>query len=360
MRIHCIQIFLIILFASFTSCQTGKSKTVSVVWKNNKAVAIAIPLSYLKDSEDPTKHLAVQLIKSEQPTNVLGEFTISNDQVLFEPLVPLTRNLEYDILFHNESVATVAIPPSDAPAPELLSLYPTQDTIPENLLKIYLRFSQPMEEGHSLSFVTVLKNDRDTMKGTFLDLQPELWSNDGTMLTLWLDPGRIKRELIPNLKLGAPLITDQHYTLLISGNWKSKEGILLKSSHRKEFITTLRDDQSPQIKQWTSIVPAVASIDPLTINFKESLDYGLLNDAVLITDERNTSINGTITISNEERTFQFVPETQWKPGNYSITFESRLEDLSGNNLDHPFDRDLKVNAEVGERNGVFKMSFTIR
>ena len=41
--------------------------------------------------------------------------------------------------------------------------------------------------------------------GTFLDLQPELWNAEGTVLTLWLDPGRIKRDLIPNKELGIPL-----------------------------------------------------------------------------------------------------------------------------------------------------------
>ena len=36
------------------------------------------------------------------------------------------------------------------------------------------------------------------MKSIFLELENELWNPEHTQLTLWLDPGRIKRDLIPN------------------------------------------------------------------------------------------------------------------------------------------------------------------
>ena len=55
-----------------------------------------------------------------------------------------------------------------------------------------------MEEGRSTRYVVLVKEGVDTLKGTFLDLQPELWNDDATELTLWLDPGRIKLDLIPN------------------------------------------------------------------------------------------------------------------------------------------------------------------
>ena len=83
-----------------------------------------------------------------------------------------------------------------------MAIYPTQDTVPENLLKIYLQFSKPMREGQALRHIELLKNNRDTLPGVFLDLQPELWNVDRTTLTVWLDPGRIKRDLQPNGPIG--------------------------------------------------------------------------------------------------------------------------------------------------------------
>ena len=59
-------------------------------------------------------------------------------------------------------------------------------------------FSQPMQEGVSAEHICLVKGEKDTLKNVFLDLQPELWNHDRTMLTLWLDPGRIKRDLQPN------------------------------------------------------------------------------------------------------------------------------------------------------------------
>ena len=79
--------------------------------------------------------------------------------------------------------------------------------MPENLLKIYLRFSHPMREGQSDKYISLIKNGKDTLPDVFLNLQPELWNEDRTVLTVWLDPGRIKRDLQPNLKLGNPLAT---------------------------------------------------------------------------------------------------------------------------------------------------------
>ena len=62
-----------------------------------------------------------------------------------------------------------------------------------------------MQEGQALENITVIKNGKDTIPSIFLDLQPELWNKERTILTLWLDPGRIKRDLQPNKKLGLPL-----------------------------------------------------------------------------------------------------------------------------------------------------------
>jgi hypothetical protein len=77
-----------------------------------------------------------------------------------------------------------------------------------------------MMESRSAGFIKLVKNGTDTLHDAFLDLQPELWNEDRTVITLWLDPGRIKRDLQPNLKLGAPLQQSEKYRSLFQSNGK--------------------------------------------------------------------------------------------------------------------------------------------
>jgi hypothetical protein len=357
-----VQTLLISFFVSFliVGCRPNKPPTsVSVIWQNNKAIGLSIPKSLVgKNSLD---HLQVRLVKPGERFAVLGNFTVNEDQVKFAPVVPLTRAFLYEVLLNDSLLEEIEIPLDESVvAPELLSVYPTQDTVPENLLKMFFHFSQPMVEGQSLQHITLIKNSQDTLKGTFLELQPELWNNESTVLTLWLDPGRIKRDLIPNKELGAPLNAYENYTLRISNQWKSKEGKSLATDYSKRFVTTSRDGESPLPDQWIIMVPSSGTKQPLEIDLKEPLDYLLLNDAIRLVDDQQNFVAGTIQLSQEERRFHFLPDKIWKAGRYTLLIEGRLEDLAGNNLNRPFDKDLKSKEKQKAFKDIFEREFDIR
>ena len=137
---------------------------------------------------------------------------------------------------------------------------------------MYFEFSEPMVEGSSLQHLTLIRNDRDTMRGTFLDLQPELWNSDGTVLTLWLDPGRIKRDLIPNKELGSPLKQGERYTLHVNKSWQSKNGVPLAKNYSKTFVTINRDEESPDPLTWKVSAPSSNDKQSLEIQFPQPLD----------------------------------------------------------------------------------------
>lgn len=138
---------------------------------------------------------------------MLGEKKRDDDKILFTPLVPFTPNLDYEIVFRGRVIRKVKIPRHpQALAAAIISVYPSTDTVPENLLKIYLGFSAAIREGEALKHVFLLDGENDTLSNVFLDLQPELWNEERTVLTLWLDPGRIKRGLIPNEQMALILI----------------------------------------------------------------------------------------------------------------------------------------------------------
>ncbi len=48
---------------------------------------------------------------------------------------------------------------------------------------------------------------------------------------------------------------------------------------------------------------------------------------------------------NKERAFLFYASESWKAGEYNLRIEGRLEDLAGNNLNRPFDKDLKTKGK---------------
>jgi hypothetical protein len=233
------------------------------------------------------------------------------------------------------------IPVADSTdAPNLTHCYPQQDSLPENLLKIYLHFSHPMREGQSDQYIRLIQNGTDTLHDVFLNLQPELWNDDRTVLTVWLDPGRIKRELQPNQRLGNPLQANGTYELLVSKKWRDIQGRNLQKDFSNRFVVTKRDDTCPDPDQWKMILPKSRSREPLILSFGEALDHYLLMETMQISSKEGISIKGKFEWDVHDQFCRFTPAAEWVAGNYVLAIASKLEDLAGNNLNRPFDRDI--------------------
>ncbi|MBC7920589.1 MAG: hypothetical protein H7Z75_05805 [Ferruginibacter sp.] len=317
--------------------------TVTLRWNGNRATGLSIPKNLLPPvaAGSPAHLPEIRLVGTGNQTAVLGQYRTAGEEVLFEPLVPFTRGLRYQVWVLGKRLDEIEIPaltPGDAPA--LLAVFPSQDSLPENLLKIYLRFSRPMREGQAQKYVGLLNNENDTVPGVFLDLQPELWNTDRTVLTLWLDPGRIKRDLQPNRLLGSPLQNGTRYRLVVSAAWPDEQGACLPKSYAKSFVTVPRDSLSPDPGQWRINQPQPGTGQPLEVDLGETLDYSLLRETLSILDEGGKIVSGEWQVMSEEKKCQFKPQAVWVPGTYELRIESRLEDLSGNNLNRPFERDV--------------------
>lgn len=350
-------IFFVLLFAACTK----KPSAISIIWKDDRATGISIPVAKAGDATDSLESkLSVRLATEGNTTPIAGSYQKQNNTVVFEPLIPFTRGLSYAIILNNTTIGKIKIPEADQKdAPELLSIYPAKDTLPENLLKMHFRFSKPMREGQSVRHLTLINNTSDTLKGTFLDLQPELWNEEGTLLTLWLDPGRIKRDLQPNQQMGTPLQANNNYTLLISEQWKDKNGTALIKSYRKDFVTTARDSISPDPKKWSVKTPALSSRQSLLIQFHESLDHNLAATTLHIIDKNNTTVTGVWKTNEQASEVSFITEYRWTEGDYLLQIESRLEDLAGNNINRAFDVDVRYKAKPASAKEIVSIPFTI-
>ncbi|WP_082213218.1 hypothetical protein [Dyadobacter psychrophilus] len=316
---------------------------ITIHWKDKKASSISIFNQNLGSiSGDSISDLVkISLKNGENKVAILGNFSKQGDSLIFEPLVPFTRGLDYELIIRNQSSGAFTIPDAaDKDAPELTGFFPSGDTLPENLLKVFLHFSHPMREGQSGKFVALVKGNSDTIQGAFLDLQPELWNENRTILTLWLDPGRVKRDLQPNKKLGAPLQSNASYHITVSPEWQGSNGGKLKTAFKKTFLTTSRDSISPAPASWKISFPKTDTKQPLNVDFLESLDHSLLNETFSVTTRKGETLPGQWHIGPKEKSAQFKPNTPWKQENYILKVETRLEDLAGNNVNRAFDGDV--------------------
>jgi hypothetical protein len=343
---------LIFFVLAFAGCRNTSTKNIRILWENKLASGVIIPKYLVPDlpKDSLFNLLSIRLLSKDSKTRILGNITISDGDILFKPLIPFSKGSGYEIYYRSKKIGSFKIPLADAAdAPVVNVIYPTTDTLPENLLKIYIRFSHQMQEGESGKYILLVNNKRDTLSDIFLDLQPELWSDDRKVLTMWLDPGRIKRDLQPNKRLGNPLKAGDSYKLVINKQWKSTEGLQLKQEYIKKFLTGPRDSVSPDPNQWKLTIPVAGTIQALSIDLLESLDYFLLQEAIHISDSDKNLVKGSSKIGNKGMTWSFIPAGNWKPGIYTVEIQSRLEDLAGNNINRPFDRDLKNKKTPGTK-----------
>jgi len=317
-------VLLCVFFAVICTCCTPKPNIPTIIWENDKAVSVLLEVTD-----------TVSIYVDGSPYKVLGEWNPPR----FVPAIPFERGQTYRT---STGIAFTIPPDTTRRPPILIGSFPSCDTVPSNLLKIYLQFSEPMSEGRSSHFVQLFDDvTGDTIKNAFLDLQPELWNDDGTMLTLWLDPGRIKQDLIPNKKLGVVMNDHSKYRLVVAKGWRAKNGVALEIDYKKSFVTTTRDVKKPDVNSWSVDVKG----DTVVVDLKESFDWSLIHSTVsIIHNDEVISISKTITEVGEKKLYLILSE-RLRSGDYSLTVESRLEDLAGNNLNRLFETDVTTSSK---------------
>ena len=279
-------------------------------------------------------------VGEESQTSVIGVIVSVKGKHSFTPVVPFTPGQTYTLRKMDTVVMASFTIPERMPteAVELLAVYPRLDTVPENLLKMYFKFAQPMQEvGNALDFITVTnETDREETQ-PFLRLESELWNKERTLLTLWLDPGRIKTDLIPNKERGLPLTHGNSYTIAIDSSWKSIGGKSLEKKYLKKIYVGPRDDKQPKMKEWQLRIQDGDSLQSLYLDFKEPMDAFLATETIRFYDLDNTEIKGQSKLLNNESVLKFIPDREWESPEIEVRVESRLEDLAGNNLNRLFD-----------------------
>jgi len=306
------------------------------------------------------------------PPPMLGFYRVQAQTVRFEPRFPLQPGVRYRAVFRPSEIPTkdraeagviatiFRVPPRPRnPTTEVTQIYPTSDILPENLLKFYIHFSAPMSRGHIYDHIHLRDQEGQAIELPFLEIDEELWDPALTRLTLFIDPGRIKRGVLPLEEIGPALQAGKQFTLVINRAWQDGEGNPLKKSFRKQFQVGPPDRTPPDPRQWKVQPPKAQTREGLRIVFSDPMDHALAQRLIKVVAKAGGPVDGQVLIGDQERTWTFIPAAPWERGTFNLIVVTSLEDLAGNNIGKPFEVDLFENIQRKVATSTIQMPFEI-
>jgi hypothetical protein len=304
---------------------------------------------------------------------MMGSYRIADAKLRFQPAFPLEQGVTYRAVFRParlpgfagagsaEIVSNYQLPSPRQKSPTVVTqVYPTANVLPANLLKFYIHFSSPMSRGHSYDHIKLMDATGKAVELPFLEIDQELWNAEMTRLTLFIDPGRIKRGVQPLEEIGPVLMTNRSYTLLIQRDWENAEGIPLKQPYRKRFTAGPAIREPLNTAQWRISPPRSRSRDSLRLRFARPLDHALALRVIRVLDAEDHAVPGEARLGAAEREWSFTPQRAWPEGRYRIGVETTIEDLAGNNIGKPFEVDLFEGVEQSLSNSTVAIPFEVR
>ena len=321
----------------------------------------AVTLAVSENQKTPTfkvyKGLLTAVDQVYGKKEMLGAFTQSGTNIQFIPILPFQKNSDYTVIYNNTTYPFKISLDVSYEHLHVETIYPNTTTLPSNFLKWYIRFSKPVNPSKIYEHIYLIDNKTNTkVDRALLPLETPLLSDDGTLLTLWIEPGRQKRDLGPNKRLGEVLITGTSYTLVIDKELKDHQGIPMNIEFNHSFTVSTSDRIKPVISSWKLHLPTVETKEPLHINFQEFLDYGSLQNAIHIVDASGNKLEGKFMIHSNQKSITFIPLNNWNKETYTIQCKQTIEDTSGNNLERLFDRDITLKTTPP----TLELSFTIQ
>jgi len=292
---------------------------------------------------------------------LLGAYSVEGGALTFRPRFPFAPGVRYRAVFRSPdgvSVERIFEGPSKPTIPEarVEAVYPSAAVLPSNILRLYVYFSAPMSRGEAGAHLRILDDKKKPLEGVFLPGE-ELWDPTGRRLTMTFDPGRIKRGLTSNQKMGPPIAEGRLYNLVIDREWLDARGVAMKEGFRKTFRGGPANRVSPDPAKWRIAPPKAGTVDALSVEFGEPMNSALLQ-RMLSVQGPGGGIEGTVSTGPEERTWRFVPQSPWRAGDYRIVVDTNIEDLAGNHIGQAFDID--VFEHVTEHIATKTVSLTFR
>jgi hypothetical protein len=190
-----------------------------------------------------------------------------------------------------------------------------------------------------------------------LPLDTALWNPEHTRFTVLFDPGRVKRGILPNRRMGRPLTPGETFTLIVRAGWPDAHGVPIVATFQREYRVGPPIERGLDPGSWTVSPPPAGSREPLAVEFPWSLDRALLQRTLTIT-RGDAPVAGDVTVSSGERRWIFTPRSPWQAGDHALVAQRELEDVSGNRVGHAFETGAADADDA--RAAAARVPFTIR
>jgi hypothetical protein len=303
---------------------------------------------------------------------VVGEYQVTGTRVRFQPLFPFAAGGVYTCRF---SLAGEQVPPDSGPAEgveltftmpapvghaatRVTAIHPRGATVPENLLRLYIHFSAPMQRKDVQNHIRLFNSRGEEVGMPFVQVNHGLWDAESRRLTLFFHPGRIKRGVAPHESMGSVLQAGETYRLVVDGDLRDSRGYPLAAGYEQEFVVVSADRRSPEPVAWLLEAPGSAGA-PVSVKFPEALDHALLERFIVVRDAGGTLVSGRVMVSVEGDRWSFIPGDSWGPGAYTLVVNPALEDLAGNSLDRLFDQEGEPGSGVGMAPATREFRFSV-
>ena len=296
---------------------------------------------------------------------IAGRFALESDSVCFTPRFPFMDGMGYSLIvgpssetktpevwtIHRQSASLI-------PSTEVVAIYPSAAELPVNLLRVYVHFSSPMSEGWAGRSVRVYREDTgEELEGAFLPPDPELWDPARRRLTMLLDPGRIKRGLVPNQEAGYPLVEGVTVKVTVGPEFRDSKGQPLTFGAERSYRIVPPFRSRIDTRIWLLGAAKAGSREPLVVEFDRPLDHALLQHCLRVCDSSGTMVPGDGVPGAAECSWRFTPALPWEDAGYQLVVDSTLEDVAGNTPVRVFDRDVTKAEDIPSEGGRLAVDF---
>lgn len=285
---------------------------------------------------------------------VLGSYRVDTNRIVFTPRFLPDVKVIYSITFSSQSLfnrtginpeyhlelseeVSFGIPTHEALG---IQLSPFSKSLPENILRVYLHFTSPMGFQNPYDYIQLMDSANQIIENAFVEIPEGLWNGDRTRLTLLFHPGRVKRNVGPNRKLGPVFKTGGTYQLVVKDDLKDVNGNSLGDDWKMNFTITDPIRTKMSMEEWQLTTSCLDNCQ-LLLKTDRLVDMEMMERFLRIEDENEAAI--PFEIKNEIDQIA-IHSDQFKLGiSYRLIVNPRLEDLCGNTFLNAFD------YRIGER-----------
>ena len=214
---------------------------------------------------------------------------------------------------------------------------PSGESVPANLLRIELRFDQPLPALPLRSIV--LRDARGApIDNALLDLA--LAGKDERSLVVLMHPGRVKQGLGAQQALGRALHEGDQFSITV-------DDPRLAHPLRRSWRVGPAREQRIDPARWSVQEPVAGGRAPLLLKLPEALNASAA-DLIAVAGPGMRRVAGHARWRDGETEWRFIPASPWQAGAYQVRLHPDLEDPAGNRLCAAFEERQQSERDCSE------------